>query len=219
VDGIAYIVRPGENDELKFSLRSIDRHFPGVPVFIVGDMPDWCRPDGYLPGNRYDTKPLNVWDNLTLLTGWHELPDEIVVMNDDMYITAPIDHIPVLYRGTLQAHIRSLGARTDDWAQSLVTTAELLGPDALSYELHTPFPCNRHRMAETLDRDPGQVPPQWRTIYGNQWHKDAVRADDVKIKRFVTHLPSPFASTHDISFRFVRPALELTYTTPSRYER
>lgn len=218
-EAIAYFVRSGPNEELRFSLRSVAKAYPDLPVFIVGDKPDWCHPDGFLPGNHWANKPLNVWGNLTLLAGWDQLPDRILVMMDDLYITGPVKDIPVLYRGALTEHLELVAHRSDEWAQSLRKTAEELPPEALSYELHTPFPCSRVLLNDTLAREPGAVPPQWRTLYGNTHHVNPTRADDVKITNTRPAIPpGPFISTTDMSWRWVKHHLQRALPTPSPWE-
>lgn len=218
MDAFVYIVRHGPNEELRFSLRSLHQHFPGTPVFIVGNMPSWCQPTGYLPGNHWKDKPSNVWGNLQLAAGWDALPDDIVIMNDDMYITGPVKKIPVLYRGPLADHVDSLRGRNDWWSHSMRHTASLLPEDARSYELHTPFPCSRSLMHETLSIRSGLYPPQWRTLYGNQHHSGRRAKRDVKIARRTDALPTPFASTRDISFRLNRRLLAQAFPDPSPHE-
>lgn len=214
-----WFARPGENEELRFSLRTVHRFFPDAPLYIVGDKPDWVTGVAFLQGNRHGAKKLNVWDNLVLLADWDDVPDDIVIMNDDMFIVQPIRTIPVLYRGTLVDHIARLGDRDDWWTRSLQHTQRLLGPYALSYELHTPFPAKRSQLRESLAIDPGDDPPQWRTLYGNQWHTNPTIAKDVKITRAVKQVPhGPFISTTDQTFRFVRYMLLQIVPGPSPYE-
>lgn len=219
MDAAVYIVRTGPNEELRYSLRSLHAHFPGTPVYIVGYKPDWVTGTAYLPGNHHHSKPLNVWGNLQLAANWDNVPENIVIFNDDIYILEPVPHIPTLYRGSLRAHIESLHNRTDWWTDSLERTAALLNDDALSYELHTPFPCQRTLMADTLNRDPGDNPPQWRTLYGNQWGIGGDQAPDVKLTPQHPSIPNgPFASTSDASFRWAKEQLRLRFRHPSPFE-
>jgi len=220
-DAFCYFVRPGDNEELRMSLRSVAKHYPDVPVYIVGDMPPWVRNVHYTPGNIFPgNKPWNVWYNLRLIAEWDEVPEDIVVMNDDMYILEPLDEIPVLYRSTLKEHLELLGERDDWWSRSLYHTADILPKDALSYELHTPFPAKKSQLAKSLSIDPGTYPPQWRTLYGNHWHTNPAQAEDVKVTRARHWLPEgPFASTHDMSFRWVKYHLHSLYPKPSVHER
>lgn len=219
-DAVAYFVRPGDNPELRVSLRSIHTYFPGKPVYIVGDKPDWVRNVQFLKGNPHDDKPQNVWANLVLLTNWDETPERLLLMMDDVYLTERVHHIPHQYRCTLEEHIQTLKHRADWWTGSLRHTATLLPEDALSYELHTPFPCLKTQMAQTLSINPGPYPPQWRTLYGNQWVTGAKQAaEDVKIPaRHRGHIPRPYASTTDTSFRWVRRQLLGMFPLPSPFE-
>ena len=223
-----WFVRAGQNEELRYSIRSVHTHFPDAPLFIVGDKPDWVTGVGFLKGNPTRTKHLNVWKNLEALAAWDEVPDDIVIMNDDFYITAPLTVIPMLYRGTLEDHIESLNSRVDWWLRSLHNTRRYLASrgitNPISYELHTPFPASRVKLREALTLAPRSSayfrdPPQWRTVYGNVHSVPATLAPDVKVKREIRQrLPRPFASSSDTTFTFAWDQLRRLYPDPSPFE-
>lgn len=223
MEAALWFVRQGPNEELRYSIRSFTTQFPDVPVFIVGDKPAWVRNVTFTQGNPHSEKPLNVWANLTLASQWDELPENIVIMMDDIYLMEPIAEIPMLYRGPLKTHLESLKHRQDWWSNSLKATAVALAnagiSDPLSYELHTPFPCRKSLLAEALDRDPGTCPPQWRTLYGNLHRVPATLHPDVKIN---THnrknQTGAFISTSDQSFRLIKHVLANKFPNPSPHE-
>jgi hypothetical protein len=219
-DAFVYIVRPGDNPELRVSLRSVHTYFPGVPVYIVGDKPSWVTNVHFLKGNPSMGKPQNVWANLVAAFNWDEVPERVVAMNDDFMLTDRVTRFPELYRCTLKEHLAILRGRDDWWSRSMHHTASLLPGDALSYELHMPFPCLKSQMAKTLDIDPGPNPPQWRTLYGNQWITGARKArHDVKLRGgYIGALPRPFASTTDVSFRDMRRQLFYRFPYASPFE-
>ena len=45
---IVYLLREGENDELRYSLRSVERNFPHDRVIFYGGKPDGIEPDEYI---------------------------------------------------------------------------------------------------------------------------------------------------------------------------
>lgn len=220
---IVYPVRRGDNNpELRFSLRSLEQNYPHAQVWIVGHKPTWVRNVEFLPGNTHSLRA-NIYFNLLEACTHPGVGDDIVVFNDDMYITAPLGEIPVLYRGTLDDHLQLVQPQRW-WACSLRTTRDALSdyPNPLSYELHTPFLASKEKMRDTLQRfahiNPNN-PPQWRSLYGNTQRIGGTQAPDCKELR-PGPIHTPFHSTDDGSFlRHYRRPLEELFPEPSRYER
>ena len=220
-------MRPGDsNPELQFALRSWEANYPHAKLWIVGHKPEWVTNAEYIPGNTQPHKRANLWHNLLTACQHPGIGDEIVIANDDFFITRPVDEIPVLYRGTLEDHIQMRRVQRGQpwWRDSLTTTKiilQALGHDEpLSYELHTPFRCNKHLMAETLDRFKHITPdnpPQWRTLYGNLHDIGGEQSEDGKAYR-PGELHEPFHSTDDRSFRHFAAQLRELFPEPSRYE-
>ena len=226
-----YLVRPGDqNDELRYSLRSLEANLPPGDVAIVGYRPTWVTGVLHIPGNRYGTnKQRNVYDNVLTAARCDVLPDQVVWMNDDFITLAPA--VPAMaHRCTLAEHIDGLTSRSW-WYRSLRATADWLRhnghDDPLSFELHRPFPTDRRLMADALVRaakvQPGN-PPQWRTLYGNvavaAGHDVGPREADGKVYRADTPEPAgPWLSTTDASFPAVRAKVEALFPEASRWER
>lgn len=222
-------VRPGEvNDELRWSLRSIEANYPHGRVWIVGHKPSWLTWVHHIPGNTQTFRHANVFHNILTACRHPDIPDEFVVFNDDFFVTTPVTETPTQYRCTLREHLRIPKLRQNPggwWATSLRTTLKCLlergVEEPLSYELHTPFLVNKHLMARTLaefvDMAPDN-PPQWRTLYGNLNNIGGVQAADCKMSR-PGPIHTPFHSTDDSSWRMYFGArLKTMFPHPSRYE-
>lgn len=224
-------IRPGDhNPELRSAVRSIEANLPQVTeLWTVGHCPDWLNPDRHIPGNPGPTPQASVYANI--LTGSQAAAStaatEILISNDDIYITEPVGEVPVLYRGTLTDHLalpRVRRARGQWWPTSLQTTQLALRAhghaEPISYELHTPYPCNPSLMAETLTLmqyvTPAN-PPQWRSLYGNLHHHNATKATDCKAYT-AGPITTPYHSTEDTSYRHFTTQLNALFPTPSRWE-
>lgn len=227
---VVYPVRPGDsNPELLYSLRSLHQHVPGIrQVWIVGYQPKWVRNVEFIPGNDGPNGHANVYRNVLAAMQHRDVDDDVVVFNDDFFVTEPIAAVAALYRSTLIEHIelpRLRSAGNTWWKQSLSTTLVCLqacGIDnPLSYDLHVPFPCKKGLMAETLERFAAVTPtnpPQWRSLYGNLHAPGAQRSADAKVFR-PTSLPKPYLSTSDAVWRqFSRPVAAL-FPDPSPWEK
>lgn len=222
-----YIVRPGPNPELRFSLRSVEANLPEITdVVIVGHAEQWLRKVRVVDGNPHGrNKRRNVWANIYTAATSPGLPGEIVLMNDDFMVMEPA-RVAMAYRGTLADHIESVPPGW--WRTSLEVTERWLAgtghESPLSYELHRPFPINRERMAKVIE-EAAEVspnnPPQWRSIYGNRWQVGGYQDRDGKVYDAGAPTPSgPWLSTTEgQSFESVLPMLAERFPNPSRWER
>ncbi|ANA86449.1 hypothetical protein BH762_gp070 [Gordonia phage OneUp] len=223
---LVYIVRPGENEELRMSLRSL-RNLPHDEVWIVGDKPSWVSDEvNFIQGNLGPTSHDNVYNNIRLACAHPDVADEFVIMNDDFFITEQMPTIPNWYRSTLDEHIAlpRVQRQRGWWLESLTLTRIALLAHGikvpLSYELHVPFAVNKAAMGETLTQfsyvNPGN-PPQWRSLYGNMHQIPAEPHEDCK--RYVgNELVRPLHSCDDGSFFLIERELQQLFPEPSKYE-
>lgn len=226
-----YPVRPGDhNPELRTSLRSL-ANLPEVDeVWTIGHRPTWLTPDRHIDGNLHHTPQANVYNNVREGARQAAIDGhaEVIVMNDDFIITAPVHRLPALYRCTLAEHLALPGvARRDPrewWPTSLHATRAVLQahgiPEPLSYELHAPYRCDPARMADILDQFQHVTPdnpPQWRSLYGNVEHVTAAKHTDGKAYG-PCEMTRPYFSTQDDTYRHFAQQLDDMFPTPSRWE-
>lgn len=231
---LMYLVRPGDhNPELQYSLRSVQRNLlmPDLNLVTVGYCPRWLKPDYHVPGNNLSTSPENVWDNVKIGCEAYSTLDEVIVMNDDFFILDPATSVVPTYRGTLDAHLATLGPNKSTWwARSMLFTEQVLAGEGIedrkSYDLHRPFPVNPAAMADSLKAVEGKyggwlVPPQWRTIYGNMTQMEAYQVDDVRLRRNGAGVPlgTGWVSTSDEVWRAYQGPISRFLSEPSRWER
>lgn len=179
---IVYPVRVDEvNLQLRYSLRSLD-NFEHDRVWLAGYRPEWVTGVEWIPmPNDQATKYQRSTANLRAALEHPGVSDPFVLMNDDFYLTRPIDSIPVVHRGRVAmvwayyeskygevAHRGAYMAGMRDCWHLL----ERWGyEDPLSYEVHVPMVIHKAPMLEALDRvrvdAPGIVAVHKRTLYGN----------------------------------------------------
>ncbi|OBG32412.1 hypothetical protein A5671_07720 [Mycolicibacter heraklionensis] len=194
-------------------------------VCIVGYCPSWCNPDLFIPGNRCDTGHANVYDNIRIASQHPDVADNICVMNDDFFVTEPVETVETFYRCALADHLDIPRVKRGSWwKDSLVTTQTCLQAHGiaapLSYELHVPLPVEKAAMAETLQLFQHVTPanpPQWRSLYGNMHNIGGQQRDDVKAYQ-AGKLNQPYHSTEPRSFPAYRDQLAAMFPAPSRYE-
>ena len=221
-----YMCRPGDNEELRYSIRSVVKNAPVRNVWVVGDKPDWYV-GNFIPtvpvGNAFE----NVRNNLRKVIAHPEISEDFVLMNDDFFITRNVNSVYPYYGGLLinryMEHQELAGFNF--YANFLRKTDAVLRQQGiknpLNYELHVPMPFNKTKLAETID-----APFSIRSYYGNIHQIGGEEMGDVKIyshPRFV-HTSStidngtPYLSTEDGAFDAIQGYLEDLFPEPSPYE-
>lgn len=217
-------VKPGDNNEpLRYAIRSWEANLAYDRIWIVGCKPNWLTGVEFIEGNHAGYHA-NVYSNIRAACEHPDVADDILVMNDDIFVTQPVSP-KVLYRGPLTEHLDLPRVRRSTWWKaSLETTLVCLQAhgisDPISYELHTPLPAHKQRMAETLamfQHVTPHNPPQWRTLYGNLHRIDGEQYPDVKAYEG-SQLNTPYHSTTARSFPAFVERLDTMFPA-SHYEQ
>lgn len=185
---VVYVVRPGDaNEALRYSLRSL-ANLPHHRVFIFGHCPPWVAGVHYMEldqRNRPDQENSN--NNLRIAADSPFLSDDFIFMNDDFMIMHPTDSLDPLHQGNLDDRIAQykVGDRFHQAFSLIATRNELRryipSAELYSYELHTPIILNKSRLKALFshwNRPLLSLRP--RTMYGNLYHIEGTRTDDVK---------------------------------------
>lgn len=177
----AYICRSGENEELRYSIRSLVKNTANPNIFLFGQAPSWYSGNIELIKER-GTKYSRARTNLTAITKSSDVQEEFVLMNDDFFIMQRTTIPPVWHGGLFSDKVAERKTRdpnTPYFAKLLETqkTLKSLGiKDPLDYELHTPLQITKSGLAEAL-----KYPGLWRSIYGNLNQIGGEYHEDVKI--------------------------------------
>lgn len=231
-----YLVKPGDwNEELRFSLRSLQQNMPYIGrVFIAGYCPTWVRGVETIDLEPLDDKFENQFQSLRAACADGRVSDEFVLMNDDHFAVVRLDSLPAFHLGPLGLLIKRLAKRgqtdSDMWFYGLKQTAAqmrewgYLNPNA--YECHIPLLFNRQRLADHMDKATLR-PFLWGAAYDAAGTLPGVLGDNVKCaglgaRELVANMECglPFLSTEDESFRFGKPGLFIRtiFPNPCQYE-
>lgn len=226
-------VRPGDdNDELRYALRSWETNLlMPLDLAVVGHCPNWLKPDEFIPGNRFKSSPLAIFDNIRLGSIWLT-GHEYLLMNDDFFCMDPMSSIvPVRRNLTLDQHVALAGpAGSDLWyPASLRLTRDWLVsqgyPSPWSWEAHRPLPVQAQGMVEAIEKwrvdNPGQFDrvPQARTLYAVTNGIHGYPVEDCKLGTNSAGVGSPWLSTSDQSWRRFQTSIKKRFQKPSRWER
>lgn len=178
---LVYVCRDGNNEELKYSIRSAVANLPHDNVWVVGGKPDWYV-GNHIPVPQNSGAYENVRTSLRAIVDHTEVSQDFILMNDDFFIVKPVKDVNYFYSGTMDEKINNYMANKKSYGYITLlsnTKRELkrLGyEDILDYELHVPFPMNKEKLIPILE-----MKTLWRSLYGNIYAVGGSKMDDVKI--------------------------------------
>lgn len=225
-----YICRSGDNEELRYSIRSVLNSFPDGIVWVVGGKPDWYCGNHIAVAQDKNTYT-NALNNLKAICNSLDIDNEFVLMNDDFFIINKINKIEYFYGGTLDKKIslykELIGSSS--YITKLATTLSRLKKYKidypLDYELHVPFPMNKSKLNSVLESNSRFL---YRSIYGNLFNVGGSLLEDVKVydatglakKSFdYQNKHTDFLSTTDTSFNLLHPMLKEKFPNKTIYEK
>ena len=224
-----YICRKGENEELRYSIRSVVKNTNYSNIWVVGHKPSWYV-GNFVEVLDVKTKFNNILNCTKAITDVGAISDDFVLMNDDFFFLKYRNSMPVFHGGLLKDKIDKysvLGARK--YAELLRKTyKDLLRQgikDPLDYDLHVPMPMNKQLLAKSIDK--AYFP---RSGYGNLNNIGGQLITDVKTygsksilspRSFdFTKEDAEFLSTEDGSFKVVyESVLKEMFPEKSRFEK
>jgi len=212
---IVYLCRPGRNEELRYSLRSLV-NVPHENVWVVGGRPSWYtgrfervppKPNKYEHGRA----------NLARIVANPDISERFILFNDDFFVVRRVKKLPTLHAGPLSDLVERFReyAPAARYTAMLERTFEVLTAEGISepvaYNLHVPMVMSKSelRKALTFEGSP-------RSLVGNLFEHGGRVAEDVKVHRELPGSPpsydwrsgrSPFLSTDDHTFQVVHQGL------------
>lgn len=143
----------GNNNELRYCLRSIERYATGYDrIFIVGEDPGFLNGNGrvtFFPLPEIEAnKEARIASKILRAFEETDIADDAVMFNDDYVLTAAVDlrTLPFYHRGELSLGIPSQGSVL--YRAALGDTVRALrqaGRPTLHYDVHMPMILNRHK--------------------------------------------------------------------------
>lgn len=204
---IVYFVKDSlHNEELRYSLRSVDMNIPYKRVWIFGGCPKNITPDVRV---RVIQEGQTKWDKVRTMFKMacenKEITENFILFNDDFFVMKPTDYLETMYRSSLRDYInviesKNLGCPTSytKLLRECDNKLNNIGATRYAYELHTPFIFNKKKLLKLLDKYPDQHCT--RSLYGNVYKIGGKQSRDVKIftiKTEIDYRNSRFLSTDD----------------------
>jgi hypothetical protein len=226
---VVYICRSGPNEELRYSIRSVEKHMPHRSIWVIGQKPEWYQ-GNFIEVENYKAKYLNARANLKALVNSKDISEDFILMNDDFFIMRKIEAVSYFYHGTLdeRAEANEQLTSTGSYTRLLQRTNDQLVKmgvkSPLNYELHIPMRINKEKFKKILKYEDCL----WRSLYGNIYAVGGIEKEDVKVYPPGPRTPKsyewrgkrfPYLSTQDASFPLVhRERLSRLFKHPSSLE-
>lgn len=226
---IVYFLRDGENEELRYSLRSVMKNFPHRKIWFYGGKPDWLNTENYVYVKQWKNK----WGNVQMMVRFAcdnpDISENFFIFNDDFFIMKPFTEYENRYDGNLYRYVyrleKQFGFMGSDYIIRLRRMIDALSkwnPDCqiLNYATHTPYLVNKELMKETLNKFPDVV--SYRGLYGNYNQIGGIDCKDVKYDRHDGfEITSSIISTSDKAFKnkFIGELIRNEFQEKTIYER
>lgn len=179
---IVYICRAGDNEELRYSIRSVVKNLKHDKIWVVGGKPKWYKGNFIsVPTNK--TKYSNARANMEVIANSAEISDDFILMNDDFYIMKPLNTVEYYYSEPLVDKVKVHEnlfygtAYTNMLSLTLNKLNKLDIQNPLSYEVHVPFVMNKEKLKPILKHKR----ELWRSMYGNLYNVGGKQIEDVKV--------------------------------------
>ncbi len=205
---VLYVVRQGDkNAALRYSLRSLG-NLPHRRVFIAGYCPDWVRGVTAVEAPRRSNKFDSIEENVRHGVLHPDMGEHVVYMNDDFYITQPIDQVPVTHGGLINQYLGQQELKIRMRQTERILADEFEGAELYAYDgIHMPLPLVTDSARGLLTSIPQGC--LWRTWYGNCMRIGGVLIANAKYKGTYpvpTELPT-FLSTNNHGLNVLREQL------------
>lgn len=229
-DIVYFVKNSPSNEELRFSLRSVERNFPHRKVWIFGGKPDYIKPDEYVPIRQIgNTKWEKVRNMLIKCCETKGVSEDFFLFNDDFFVMHEISEYEPMFDGSIYKRIVQVEGRNYDkpsaytaQLRKMVHELERYCPDAPmnNYAVHMPMLVNKEKALCVLKKFQS---PMFRTIYGNYWNIGGKQMPDMKILRVSQKIDesAPYLSSDDASFmdREIGKYVKARFTERSKYEQ
>lgn len=224
-----------EGLELKYALRSVEKHLFGVGnIFIIGDKPDWLQEAIHIPfkdGNMMAGKERNIYQKVLTAAMDPRVNNYFLYMNDDHFLLRDFEasQFPPYWHNTLSG---SLETNKSPYRQTLENTIAALpmGGMECNFDGHCPMVFNRERFVRTFERVDWSIPYGYcmKTMYcvlngivGE--HMPDLKVSGAPPKGWMQEIlmdKGNYFSISDKSLnKVMRDALEELYPLTSKYEK
>lgn len=219
-----------KNDDIKYSLRSLDKNFKVKgKVFIVGGRPNWINVNTVThiyAEDKERNKLVNAIHKILIACKDRRISEDFILMNDDFLFLKETDDIKNYNIGTIEEMKRTHRTKGGYYYKAICDTLEILqskNMSTISYETHYPIIINKNNFIEII-KETGKIAYLFRSFYGNRYIKESKKIKDFKVfnhHQFFKGKEREFMSLSDEIEKY--PSMKEWYSNifkdKSKYER
>jgi len=178
-----YICKDGDNEELRYSIRSIVKNCNVENIWVVGGKPSWYF-GNYIEVRQNLSKYKNAHNNFKHICESSEIPEDFIFMNDDFFVTKQTENITNYFDRTLLNKIEryeNILGRNSYINRMKTTQQKLLSMQIdtpLNYEIHVPMLINKNNFKKIVGINHNLL---YRSMYGNVYGIKGDEMEDVKV--------------------------------------
>lgn len=174
-----------EDIEIRYCLRSIERHLKGVGnVIIVGEKPEWLQNITHIPATDNTAGCMRA-ENIyrKIIKGLEYASDDFLFMNDDHFLLSDFQagEFPYLHRGQILTYRIGNEGQTRQM-ENTVAALKWITSEPFDFDLHCPIVYNKEMFLNTL---PSGDWPEYgygiKSLYGNSAILKSSFCEDLKI--------------------------------------
>lgn len=187
---LLYILGRGSkwrNNEIRFSLRSVEKYLPHARIFVIGECPKFLRNVVHIPAlDAYDNKLTNAIFKIRSACREIDLSEQFVLMNDDFFFLRHTPRIESFILGKTRTAIANHSTKAGYYFSAMRKTQDLLNAaghtDPDDYEVHYPMMIEKQKFLEITDAiEWEQDGYLFRSLYGNTYEIGGKRRKDTKL--------------------------------------
>jgi hypothetical protein len=218
------------NNEIRYSLRSVEQNLEIGKVFIIGACPDWVTGVTHIPANDlHKNKLLNAREKYAIAAKDLRISKDFILMNDDFFILKPVEKIENYIRGTIADMIAKHPTKGGYYYHSLSDTKkvmEAIGIDnPLDFEIHAPIIFNKDKLLTVMEMIQPDKAYSLRSCYGNMNGLKGKKVIDFKASGLVDFAyqmkrDPAYLSINDnmVAQKEFRDWIRRKFPKPSKYE-
>jgi glycosyltransferase involved in cell wall biosynthesis len=134
------------NNELRFCLRSIEKHLVGYDnIWIVGHLPKWVQNVRHVPHGEYHPKALNIFDKIMAACEIEEISHRFIMFNDDYFLLQSVDagkYFNYCSDEALQEVMKR--SASNPYRQLTEDTMKVVGEGFKYADIHCPIVIDKH---------------------------------------------------------------------------
>lgn len=180
------------NNEIRFSLRSIEKHLKNYrDVYIVGHNPGFLKDIIHIPCEENGAwKEKNIFYKTLCAANAAQISEDFLFFNDDHFLVSDFDvnAFPYFYKGTLLETINTKPFAVGGYWNPLRNTNAMLqvrGYTTLNYDHHSPIIYNKEKIKQLEKMYDWTVMGGYilKSLYGNTFKVEGIYEPDCKINQ------------------------------------